>query len=195
VRLAGPPMVIDQYLPRYDFGESHSLDVAASADTVYAAIRRVTAGEIRFFRLLTWLRAPRFGSGHRESVLNAPADKPVLETALGSGFFVVHDAPGRELVVGTLVVGTPRPRDAVEFLAQDSGDLAKAMMNFHIEERGAGRTRLWTQTRIGATTRAARRRFALYWFLIHPGSAFIRLMWLRAIRARATRLYSDPSGE
>ncbi|MFL6200136.1 MAG: hypothetical protein ACJ76J_13235 [Thermoanaerobaculia bacterium] len=31
----------------------------------------------------------------------------------------------------------------------------------------------------------ARRRFAAYWRIIYPGSAFIRIMWLKAIRERA----------
>jgi hypothetical protein len=34
-------------------------------------------------------------------------------------------------------------------------------------------------------TDTARRRFALYWRIIYPGSAFIRRMWLQAIKRRA----------
>jgi hypothetical protein len=36
------------------------------------------------------------------------------------------------------------------------------------------------------TDAASRRRFRLYWRVIHPGSAAIRVAWLRAIRRRAT---------
>jgi hypothetical protein len=41
------------------------------------------------------------------------------------------------------------------------------------------------ETRVHTTDAAAERRFAVYWRLIYPGSAFIRRMWLEAIRRRA----------
>ena len=36
-----------------------------------------------------------------------------------------------------------------------------------------------------ATDARARRAFRAYWTLVHPGSAFLRRMWLRALRRRA----------
>jgi hypothetical protein len=36
-----------------------------------------------------------------------------------------------------------------------------------------------------ANSSGARRRFAVYWRLIYPGSAIIRRMWLGAIERRA----------
>jgi hypothetical protein len=39
-------------------------------------------------------------------------------------------------------------------------------------------SRLVTQTRVAASDASAERRFAAYWRLIYPGSAFIRRMWL-----------------
>jgi hypothetical protein len=50
-----------------------------------------------------------------------------------------------------------------------------------------GTVRLRTETRIVISEPIARRRFALYWRAIFPGSALIRRMWLRAIRMRAER--------
>jgi hypothetical protein len=44
---------------------------------------------------------------------------------------------------------------------------------------------LTTETRIYATDTSARKKFAAYWRVIYPGSALIRVMWLRAIRGRA----------
>jgi len=46
---------------------------------------------------------------------------------------------------------------------------------------------LSTETRVYANDAASRRRFAVYWRLIYPGSALIRRMWLRAIARRAER--------
>jgi hypothetical protein len=61
-------------------------------------------------------------------------------------------------------------------------------MNFIVTEDGPGRSLLTTETRVFASGPAARRRFAIYWRVIYPGSAFIRRMWLRAIQERATSL-------
>ncbi len=187
IRLEGPPMALDRLMPEYEFGESHEIRVHASAERVYRAIREVTAPEIRFFRLLTWIRSPRLPGQRTESILNPSATRPILEIALGSGFFLVLEEPGREVVVGTLVhcENASRPTTAAELLAMRDGELAKAFMNFAVLEAGGGFTSVVTQTRIHATSSAAARPFAAYWRLIYPGSALIRRMWLRAIRARA----------
>ena len=185
-RLAGPRMAIDDIVPAYQFGEHHEILVAAPPDRVLAATRAVTAREIRLFRLLTWLRSPRWPGGGRESILNPSADQPILDVALLSGFVLLHEEPGREIVFGTVVCCDLRapPRSPEEFAALQ-GSLARAVMNFHVEDAGGGVTRLVTQTRIATSDARAERVFARYWRLIYLGSAFIRRMWLRAIKARA----------
>ena len=67
---------------------------------------------------------------------------------------------------------------------QRSG-FALAAINFRLEDAGNGETLLTTETRVYATDDSARKRFAAYWRVIYPGSALIRVMWLRAIRDRA----------
>ena len=63
---------------------------------------------------------------------------------------------------------------------------AVATMNFLVTPDGNG-SRLSTETRVYANTDSARRRFAVYWRIIRPGSDIIRRMWLRAIKERAER--------
>jgi len=185
-RLPGPRMAIDEVFPSYQFGEHHEILVNASPERVMAETRAVTAREIRLFRLLTWLRSPRFSSGGRESILDPSADRPILDVALGSGFVLLREEAGREIMLGAVVCCAPRvpPRSAEEFQAL-SGSLARAVMNFHVEDAGGGVSRLVTQTRVAATDAEAQRVFARYWRVIYPGSALIRRMWLRAIKARA----------
>lgn len=185
-RLPGPRMALDEIVPLYQFGEHHEIRVSAPPDRVYAAARAVTAREIRLFRLLTWLRSPRWPGTRKESILNPAADRPILEVALRSGFVLLHEEPGREIVFGAVVCCGPRrpPASAEEFRALE-GSLARAVMSFRVEDEGGGVTRLVTQTRVAVTDTAAERRFATYWRLIYPGSALIRRMWLRAIRDRA----------
>src|SRR6267154_2029114 len=61
---------------------------------------------------------------------------------------------------------------------------ASATMNFRLEDAGTTACTLTTESRVYATDASTRRRFALYWRAIYPGSALIRRMWLRAIARR-----------
>ncbi|HEY8183086.1 MAG TPA: hypothetical protein VII32_12660, partial [Thermoanaerobaculia bacterium] len=62
-----------------------------------------------------------------------------------------------------------------------------AVMNFAVRPIGAGRSLVTTETRVFANSVAVRRGFAAYWRVIYPGSALIRITWLRAIERRATQ--------
>ena len=82
----------------------------------------------------------------------------------------------------------PPPAPGVDaFAALTAPGYAKAAMNFRWTEDGDGWVRLSTSTRVVATSPGARRRFAAYWRLIYPGSAFLRRTWLAAIRRRSER--------
>ena len=188
IHLKGPPMRIDEFIPVYQFGEHHEIRVHAPSERVYAAMRAVTAREIRLFRLLTWLRSPHLPGPGRESLLNAPEAQPIIEVALRSGFHALAEEAPREVVFGALVCCDGARVASGEALAAAHGPgLAKALMNFHLVDEGGGVTRVITETRIFATDKSAERRFGLYWRIIYPGSALIRIMWLRAIRDRAER--------
>ncbi|HEY2739418.1 MAG TPA: hypothetical protein VGK45_13505 [Thermoanaerobaculia bacterium] len=180
---------LDEIIPVYQFSEFHECRVQASPARVHDAVWAVTAGDIRLFHALTWIRSPHLpGRGGRKSILNAPAETPILKVATSSGFLLLADEPG-EIVVGSLVIA-PHQSGVIlagpqDFAALDAPGFAKAVMNFHIEDEGGGWTRLTTETRVDATDPSTRRRFAAYWRLIYPGSALIRREWLRAIRERA----------
>jgi hypothetical protein len=179
---------LDAFSPVWQFDERHVTRIAARPERVFAAIHAVTANEIRLFRLLTSIR--RGGRSQGESILDAPDDVPIIDVALRSGFLLLADAAPRELVIGAVVVAPPGDFDR-RALGSDwyarltRPGFAKATMNFLVEPDGRGGSLLSTETRVFATDAVARRRFAVYWRVIYPGSALIRRMWLRAIRLRA----------
>ncbi len=140
--------------------------IPAAPGEVFAALRQVTAREIRFFRALTWIRSPRLRD-RQESILEAPADKPILDVALAGGFRLIRERPPSELVIEVRVA--PRVR---------------GVMNFLIVPDGSGRSRLSTETRVLADDDRSLRAFAVYWRFIYPGSSIIRTEWLRAIERR-----------
>ncbi len=179
---------LDEFAPVYQFSESHSIQIHASRERVYTAIRQVPAGEIKLLRTLTWIR--RLGRASPPGILNAPQNEPILDLALRSGFLLLADEPDREIVVGAPVRAPqgwrpnhkPSPED---FKALKAPGFALASMNFMIEETGPEQCLVTTDTRVFATDTSSRRKFGEYWRVIYPGSALIRRMWLQAIKKRA----------
>ena len=143
----------------------------------------MTADEILFFRSFTLLRNPaRLFGRQRESILNPARGKPLVDVALGSGFELLADERGREIVIGMLVLrprGAPHPAPASppaaarRFADLSAPGYAKAAMNFRIEAREGG-CRLTTETRVAATDARTKLRFGAYWAVVRPGSGLLR---------------------
>jgi hypothetical protein len=177
---------LDEFMPAWQFGEHHSIEVNAPPAETFAAMKSVTADEIRFFRALTWIR--RGGRQLPESILNAGRDKPLLAVATRSGFVTLADHAPRELVIGTVVKRPPGPTVIARgeaFRKPLPPGFAIAAMNFLVVPNGSGGSIVSTETRVFGSSPGAQRAFARYWRVIYPGSALIRRMWLRAIKRRA----------
>jgi hypothetical protein len=186
--VAAPTTHLDDFAPTYQFREAHTIHINAAPNRVFESIKGVTAEEITLFRTLTWIR--RLGRPGPQSILSAPEKEPLLDVATRTSFLLLAEEHGRELVIGTVVLAPPGARftshpDPEAFIALKQPGFAKAAMNFLIEPDGSGGSVVKTETRVFATDASSRRRFAAYWRVICPGSALIRIMWLRAIRERA----------
>jgi len=182
-RIARVESHLDEYIPVWQFNEVHSIHVDAPPARVYDAIRRVRADEIALFRTLTWIR--RGGRELPESILNAGDDASLIDVATSTTFIYLADDAPRELAVGTIIARS-QPRELTPQLFRETlpPGFTLAAMNFIVQPDGAG-SRVITETRVFANSDAARRRFAMYWRVIYPGSALIRRMWLRAVARRA----------
>ncbi len=196
-------MLLDDHLPVYHFREVHATVVRAAPEDAFRAITELTPAEIPLARALLGLRAlpsRLVGRGRLRRGGLDPA-RPFLEQVLRAGFVLLGEEPGRELVVGTVGrfwelsggVAPPLP-DARAFAAFDRLGYAKAALNFAVTERPQGGVTVRTETRIAVPDPGARRAFARYWWVIHPGSALIRRVWLRAIKRRAERGRSSAPG-
>ncbi len=179
---------LDEWMPLWQFGERHTIQIAAPPEEVFAAIRAVTADEIFLFQTLTAIR--RCGRPGPADVLHPPGQQPLLDVATQTTFVSLSDDPPRELVVGTVIVAQAETRAALEFTPELfrgplPAGVALAAMNFLVSPAAGGGSTLSTETRVLAQGRSSVRRFAVYWRMIHPGSDIIRRSWLRAIRRRA----------
>ena len=166
--ISTPQDDLDRTMPAWQFGEHHATRVRATPERVDAAIRQVTADDIALFRTLTWIRSPRLRRQDVDILHPPTAPLPILDVATRSGFMLISDRPAREIVLMTRVARG-----------------VNATMNFQIAPSRDGMSDLTTETRVYAVDAQATRAFAAYWRMIYPGSALIRIMWLRAIRLRA----------
>ena len=189
-----------RWLPDYQFHEIHSVAVKANGTQVFAALGAVTTSELPLFRLLMTARSLPTRTARRRGGFGGDGDS-LLEQAKRTGFVVLGEELGRELVVGT--VGQPwrllggasaRVRTAEDFAAFDLPGFAKVATNFRVEESASRQGTSWlsTETRVWVPDTATRLRFAAYWVLIRAGSGLIRREWLRRTRERAEAAAQSP---
>ena len=189
-RIATRQSDLDDFIPVYQFHEFHKTRIHARRENVFKAIKEVRANEILLFRTLTWIR--RAGRSGPAGILNAPESEPLFAVALRTGFMKLAEEPDGEIVLGTLVAapkGTRLKKDPTpeDFKALGAPGFAPAAINFRLEDAANGEIVLTTETRVYATDPSTRKKFGSYWRVIYPGSALIRVMWLRAIKKRAER--------
>ena len=179
---------LDRAMPAWQFRERHRVRVEAPPAEVYRALGAVTADDSFLFRTLTWIRSPHFSTPARETILTPGTGKPILDV-MRSGFLPMSEDPGREVVFATVFYTLPQPRlgdrSPEHFIALSSPGFAKVTVNFRVEPAGRGASELTTETRVFATDARSARVFTAYWRVIYPGSALIRISWLRAIKKRA----------
>ena len=178
--------MLDEFLPRYDVNEVHSIGIGAAPGAVMDAVRALTAKEVPLLVALMAIRSVPALLRRRRP----PVRGPLLDGFRKSGFVKLRETPD-ELVLASVgrfwqPVGGLRRIEAADFAGFAEPGFAKAAFNFEIARVGE-RTVLRTETRVATTDEHARRSFARYWRVVHPGSALIRIAWLRAIRRRAER--------
>lgn len=170
-------MLIDEFMPSYDVGEGHEIDVRASIETVYAAMNSIDLNESRIIRWLFRLRG-------------LPSTKITLRDMKKIRFAVLGEVPNNELLFGLAgrfwtASGDMQRVNENNFRSFDKSGYAKATWNFSLERVNEETTRLRTETRVRCSDATSRAKFRLYWRMIRPFSAKIRREALRLIKRRA----------
>ncbi|MDP4511606.1 SRPBCC family protein [Nonomuraea turcica] len=173
----------DRLIPRPDAAERHSIVINAPRERVWDALTHLRSSDVR-------LAKPLFAARALVSRSRGGRPHPGM-----SAFTLLAEDPGREVVLGTVgqwwrlgrAEDTPSITTAGDFDAFDRPGYAKGTFSFVLEEAGSGRVRLVTETRVLATSSAARRAFLRYWAVIRLGSGLVRHIILSAVRARATQ--------
>lgn len=180
--------LLQRYLPRHDFAETHHITIAAPPAAVLDAVARADLSDDPLVRTLLQLRGLPLRL--RQCLGASPAPAQDVWGGFGLHRFTPLGRDGhREIAWGLAgrfweasggLVSLPGA-EAFERFSQPGH--AKLVMTYIAEPQPDGRTRLTTITRVACPDAATRRRFAPYWYLIRPASGFIRGRALRRIKA------------
>jgi hypothetical protein len=178
-------MLIDEFMPIYDFNEKHETTVRASGETVYAALNSFDFNESAVIRWLFRLR----GLAAKNSC-DATEQTLTLRDITKFGFVVLGEKPSEEILFGLVgkfwkPTGNLRKIEAEYFLDFDESGYAKAAWNFALTESAAKETCLMTETRVRCLDDASRSQFSFYWTFIKPFSGWIRQETLRLAKQKA----------
>lgn len=181
--------LLNPFMPDFEALELHSIAVHAPAEITWS-----TTCDLQL------LRSPLIHAivKTRELVLGAapdPADAtpPTLLAMLkGSGWSVLAEAPGTEIVAGTVT----RPWEAnVVFRAIPAEQFAgfqepgwvKIAVTLRAERVGDARSQASSETRVVATDDVTSARMRRYWACFSPGISIIRRIALGGIKREAER--------
>jgi hypothetical protein len=175
------------FMPSYEVAERHHVRVYAPAEVTLRAATEVRLQDSTVVSAI--FRA-------RELVLGAnPAgadQRGLLAQTLALGWRVLHEEPGRLVVVGAVTRPwepnvTFRGVPASEFSAFNEPNYVKIVWTLRVDAVGPLETICRTETRVATTDAAARASFRWYWARFSPGIVLIRRMLLRQLKADAER--------
>jgi hypothetical protein len=187
--------LIKELMPEPDIVMRHVRGVNAPPERVFAALGTTDFGKSGLISLLFAIRGiPAFIAAPREAAakLRKPKSALTLDQLKKSGFGLVAERPGEEIVLGVtgrFWVASPKLKPATRehFKAGPPPGEVLVAWNFHVEPAPKDHARISTETRIKAADVDTRLTFQRYWLMVHPGSAMIRRSMLAAIAREASR--------
>jgi hypothetical protein len=183
--------LLDEVLPVYDFRGVETTTINASPVQIFGALRAVTLGDMPLAYALGTLRyLPGLLSGRKQRQQDE-LSRPFFEVA---DMRVLAETPDQEVVIGSIgklhdmldqqFVKVP---DLETFKRFDQPDYEKFVQSIRIvgEDESAG-CRIVAEHRTQALSPSARRKFAIYWYLLVGwGGNFLLRLLLRAVKRRA----------
>ena len=185
----GPQLLIDQFLPRYDFAVVHAQVFRVPPEVCLRAARNLDLFRHPAIRALLDLRAlpgrtvSRL-TGRRDDGDHGPAAMFRVEDMTRYGWDLLGENPS-EIVLGQ--IGRPwkaagaTAGPVAAFATYDKPGYAKVALSLRVDPRGTTSSILTMETRVALTDAASLRRFRRYWMVIGPFSGLIRRVALRLL--------------
>lgn len=194
----GPSLVIDHYLPRYDFVVAHATILRAPPDVCYQVARQVDLLRHPAIRLLLDLRSlpsrffGRLGASRQGRIADPAVQAFRLDDMTGPpiNWLLLGEEPNVELCMGQISrpwklrePAGPPPTDPASYVSFDRPGFAKVALSLRVAPYGAASTILALETRVALTDQESLRRFARYWTVIGPFSSLLRWLAMRRVAA------------
>jgi hypothetical protein len=172
-------MLIDDFMPDFEFGDSQKTDVKASPDAVFRAVKTFDMAESTTIRWLFKMRG-------------IPTNNLTLRDLERVNFKVLGEKQNEELVLGLAgefktLMGGLLNLSPEQFSAFNNPGFIKACWNFAVSDIGNGKTRVITEIRIHGTDSASVAKVKNFWGMLKTPSAMIRNEILKLIRKEAER--------
>ncbi|HKY62272.1 MAG TPA: hypothetical protein VJR29_02545 [bacterium] len=182
--MSGNELLLERYLPEFQFRNKHSTVIRAPSARVYRAMESLNLSRSLPVRILLRLRG-------------LPTSGSTWENFRRLRFCELGRIPEREFALGVVGQfwtwkGRLQRLDAQGFLNFAQEGYAKAIWHFGLEPAGEGRSVLHTETRIQCLGDKAYRKFRRYWNFIAPFSGFIRKRSLEIVRCDAEAAEGNP---
>jgi hypothetical protein len=180
--------LLDAVMPIYDVVERHRVQVAAPAAVVLTAASEADLQQSPVIRAIFKMRERVLGARPDERAL----PKGLLDQVKALGWRVLHEIPGREIVVGAvtqpwLANVVFRGLAPAEFTRFNDPGYVKIAWTLRADPLGSAGTVFRTETRVVATDPIARKKFRWYWARFSPGIVLIRRVMLRLLKHEAER--------
>jgi len=202
----GPGLLMDQFLPAYDFAVVHADVFRAPPAKCYRVASELDLFQAPMVRTLLGIRGlPQRVVGTLRGSRKTPglvASQPTfrIKDMVGLGWIMLGETPGVEMVLGqvsrpwkAVAVSTDAPSAPEQFTSFDEPGFAKIATSLRIDPYGNDSSILTMETRVGITDDESRRRFRRYWLLIGPFSSLIRRMALRLLAAQIQPASGQPN--
>lgn len=188
----GPPLLLDQFLPRYHFAIVHAQVFGVPPEVCLRAARNLDLFRHPAIKVLvdSWAlpqRAARRLTGRRDGGDRLPAATFRVEDMTRYGWELLGENPS-EIVLGQIsrpwkaASGAAGPAAGpAAFAAYDKPGYAKIALSLRADPRGTTSSILTMETRVALTDPASLRRFRRYWIVIGPFSGLTRRVALRLL--------------
>jgi hypothetical protein len=166
--------MLDKYLPRYHFSETHKILINAKPERIWRAAEEMDMSGSKVIRFLFWLRG-------------MPKDSLKTKGLDWKIFTELERHKNDEFIVGLIGQfwkpnGNLQRFKPEEFTSFSNAGFAKGVMNFQLRSENKDQTWVVTTTRVQINDRKPRFLFSCYWFFVRPFSGLIRREMLKAIK-------------
>ncbi len=171
-------MLINEFLPEYNFSKIHSITIFASAEKIFNVLKNSSFNSF-MIKILLMLRGIKL-----EEISLTLSEK--------SYFTLLGENKEKEILFGIIGKFWKWRGGLFQIKKEEFKDFsltgfAKAVWGFSSSSEDPEITTFSTETRVLCIGDSAKRWFSVYWFLIEPFSALIRKLILYRIKYRAEK--------